>query len=130
MRIVTARKRSLEQGNIFTPVCHSVHRGGLPPCMLGYHPPGPCTPLDHTPLGLCTPRDHAPSGPCPPGPCSPSGAEHAERYGQCVGGTHPTGMQSCCIFVRIPPVLNLRFTFSTGNMFLRKIPFFRKQVNC
>ena len=25
--IFTARKRSLEQGNIFTPVCHSVHRG-------------------------------------------------------------------------------------------------------
>ena len=26
--IFTARKRSLGQGNIFTPVCHSVHRGG------------------------------------------------------------------------------------------------------
>ena len=25
--LVTARKRSLGQGNIFTPVCHSVHRG-------------------------------------------------------------------------------------------------------
>ena len=24
---VTARKRSLGQGNVFTPVCHSVHRG-------------------------------------------------------------------------------------------------------
>ena len=32
---------SLFTGNIFTPVCHSVHRGGgvLPQCMLGY-PPG------------------------------------------------------------------------------------------
>ena len=27
--IITARKRSLGQGNIFTPVCHSVHRGGV-----------------------------------------------------------------------------------------------------
>ena len=38
-------QRSCGQGNIFTPVCHSVHRGGaLPQCMLGYqHPP------DHTP---------------------------------------------------------------------------------
>ena len=27
--LVTARKRSLGQGNIFTPVCHSVHRGGM-----------------------------------------------------------------------------------------------------
>ena len=30
-RIFTARKRSLGQGNMFTPVCHSVHRGG---CLL------------------------------------------------------------------------------------------------
>ena len=29
--IITARKRSLGQGNIFTPVCHSVHRGA---CMV------------------------------------------------------------------------------------------------
>ena len=26
----TARKRSLGQGNIFTPVCHSIHGGGVP----------------------------------------------------------------------------------------------------
>ena len=26
---VTARKRSLGQDNVFTPVCHSVHRGGV-----------------------------------------------------------------------------------------------------
>ena len=26
--IITARKQSLGQGNIFAPVCHSVHRGG------------------------------------------------------------------------------------------------------
>ena len=25
--IITARKRSLRQGNVFTRVCHSVHRG-------------------------------------------------------------------------------------------------------
>ena len=31
-------QRSCGQGNIFTPVCHSVHRGGLPQCMLGYPP--------------------------------------------------------------------------------------------
>ena len=27
--VITARKRSLGQGNIFTPVCHSVHMGGM-----------------------------------------------------------------------------------------------------
>ena len=37
-------QRSCGQGNIFTPVCHSVHRGRLPHCMLGYHPPGADTP--------------------------------------------------------------------------------------
>ena len=26
--LITARKRSLGQGNIFAPVCHSVHGGG------------------------------------------------------------------------------------------------------
>ena len=31
-KLITARKRSLGQGNIFTPVCHSVHRGGV--CMV------------------------------------------------------------------------------------------------
>ena len=34
--LVTARKRSLGQGNIFTPVCHSVHRGGMRGCSVGW----------------------------------------------------------------------------------------------
>ena len=44
-------QRSCGQGNIFTPVCHSVHRGGLPQCMLGYHPPRTrqTPPRDQTP---------------------------------------------------------------------------------
>ena len=32
------RKRSLGQGNVLTPVCHSVHRGDLHPG--GLHPGG------------------------------------------------------------------------------------------
>ena len=48
---VTARKRSLRQGNVLTPVCHSVHRGALPPRRglpgglhpgEGLHPEGVC----------------------------------------------------------------------------------------
>ena len=31
--IFTVRKRSLGQGNVFTPVCHSVHRGVVYPSM-------------------------------------------------------------------------------------------------
>ena len=33
----------------------------------------------------------------PPGPGTVPGAEHAGRYGQRAGGTHPTGMQSCSV---------------------------------
>ena len=66
-------KRSFGQGNIFTPVCHSVHRGGeyltryqvhppgtryIPPepgtpPQDQVHPPGPGTP----PRTRCTPQD-------------------------------------------------------------------------
>ena len=66
--IFTAHKRSLEQGNIFAPVCHSVHRGGMPQCMLEYHHHHPRirhTPPDHVP------QDHAPRDHTPPGPCIP-----------------------------------------------------------
>ena len=80
--IFTARKRSLGQGNIFAPVCHSVHRGyasvhaGIPPPPEPGTPPGPGTPQDHAP-----PWDHAPPGTmhtppdqAPPRPGTPLGA--------------------------------------------------------
>ena len=82
--------------------------GGLPQCMLGYHPPGPCNPPK-----LCTPR-----------PCTPPGTEHAGRYGQRAGGTHPTGMQSCLITDREELMGESIFIFSrlytklTGNFIL------------
>ena len=38
IHVITARKRSLGQGNILTPVCHSVHRGGA--CVVA--PGGAC----------------------------------------------------------------------------------------
>ena len=69
--IFTARKRSLGQGNIFAPVCHSVHSGGGVPGQV--------------------PRDKV----HPPGPGTPPGAVHTGRYGQQAGGTHHTGMHSC-----------------------------------
>ena len=58
--IITARKRSLGQGNIFTPVCHSVHGGGLPQCMMGYHPPTRHPPRPGTPPGPGPPRTRHP----------------------------------------------------------------------
>ena len=98
--IITTRKRSLGQGDVFTLVCHSFcTQGGLPQCMLGYHtpsgsrPPRPDTPVppwSRIPLGA-DPVDqaHAPSW-----EQTPLGGVHAGRYGQRACGTHPTGMHS------------------------------------
>ena len=42
---ITARKRSLGQGNIFIGMCQEFcSQGGLPQCMLGCHPPREQTP--------------------------------------------------------------------------------------
>ena len=146
--IITARKRSLGQGNIFAPVCHSVHRErGVPP--LGRYIPRPGTPqvgtpprpgatpwTRYTPQDQVHPLDQVPphqvhplgpgippnqvnphprpftpppaTPPTPPGPGThlapdkvhplvpaPPQAVHTGRYGQQVGGMHPTRMHSC-----------------------------------
>ena len=77
---------------IFSVACvkNSVHWGGLPQCMLEYHPPGPCTPKADPP-GPYTPRADPPGTRHPP-----PRTVHAGRYGLQVGGMHPTGMKSCC----------------------------------
>ena len=57
----------LGQGNVFTGVCDSVHRGGLPQCMLGYHhPPEQTTPPGPDPPGADTPRSRHPQDQSPP----------------------------------------------------------------
>ena len=65
--IITARKRSLGQGNIFTPVCHSVHRGEY---LTRYTPPDQVHPSwdqVHPPGTRYTPRDQVhPLGPGTP----------------------------------------------------------------
>ena len=72
---ITARKRSLRQGNVFTPVCHSVHGGRT--CVAkgacvseegGVHGKGACMERGG---GLCAGKTATESG-----------------------GTHPTGMHS------------------------------------
>ena len=72
---------SCGQSNIFTPVCHSVHRGVLPQCMLGYPPEqtpprGPDQPPrtrcpKAQPPGADTPPRVDPPGTRPPGPDPP-----------------------------------------------------------
>ena len=98
MDIFTTRKRSLGQGNIFRSVCQEFCPQGrvclsacwdIPP---EQKPPlGAETPPGAEPL----PKRSPPSpGADPPG-ADPAPAQHAGRYGQRAGGTHPTGMQSC-----------------------------------
>ena len=93
-------------------VSASVHAGIPPPPK--QTPPGADTPGSRhlpgadTPWGADTPQEQTPPSPdqTPPGADTPLGAdtpweqtppraEHAGRYGQRAGGTHPTGMQSC-----------------------------------
>ena len=76
---ITTRKRSLGQGNIFTPVCHSVHRGGSPikETLLAGSTPG----RRHPPAGR-PPGKEAPLAGRPPSP----GKEALPRE----GGTPPS----------------------------------------
>ena len=87
-KFITARKRSLGQGNIlhlfvilFTGGGSASVHDGIP-----HPPPGPAPLGPGTPPGSDTPPDQAP----------PS-TEHAGRYGQRGGVTYPTGMQSCYV---------------------------------
>ena len=82
--LFTAHKRSVGQGNIFTPVYHSVHRGGvsgsrgsgLGGCLL---------------LGGCLVWGAVPALGVPaPGGCRVETPQTATA----VGGTHPTGIHS------------------------------------
>ena len=88
------------QGYIFTGMCDSVHRGGvgIPACTeADPPPPGADPPWEQTPpRSRHPPGADTPPGQDPPGADTPPpGAEHSTRYGQCAGGTHPTGRQSC-----------------------------------
>ena len=59
--IFTACKRSLRQGNVFTPVCNSVHGGMSAPLHAGIYPLGRTPPCRHPP-GHTPPRQTSPLG--------------------------------------------------------------------
>ena len=69
------------QGNIFAPVCHSVHSGGVP---------GQVHPQAGTPL-----RQVHPLAGTSPGQVHPPGRNTTPVDGQCAGCTDPTGILSC-----------------------------------
>ena len=87
---MTAHKRSLGQGNVFTPVCDSVHRGGeSAPLHAGIH----------LAIGRPAPRQaHTHSYPWADIPSlgKPPPSDTTE-YGQQAGGTHPAGMHTCLV---------------------------------
>ena len=78
-------QRSCGQGNIFTPVCHSVHGGCLPQCMLGYHTPRADTPLSWHPPGADPPgadtlwEQTPPRAETPPPRADPPRSRHPPR---------------------------------------------------
>ena len=91
--IFTARKRSLGQGNIFAPSCHSVRGGGVPGQVPApghvnppwqVHPPAG-TPSDrYTPLGRYTPPGRYTPRQVPPWAGTPPRQ------------VHPPGSSACC----------------------------------
>ena len=89
--IITVRKRSLGQDNVFTPVCHSLHRGGFIPACNGGGGGGGQTPPGHT-----SPRQ------------TPSGQTHpqADTPGQTPPPTRRPLKQAVCILLECILVLN------------------------
>ena len=88
---ITACKRSLGQGNIFSSVCQEFcSQEGVPGQV--HPPPQQVHPRAGTPLRAGTPP---PQGRYTPLGRYPPRAVHAGKYGQQAGGTHPTGMHSC-----------------------------------
>ena len=93
-RLLLPSATSLRQGNVFTSVCHSVHRG-----CLGGHPPRADTSLGRQPPGQ-THRVDTPLGRQPPGQTPlPGQTLLAQQTATAADGTHPTGMHSCLMLI-------------------------------
>ena len=81
------------EGNVFTPVCHSVHRvGDSASVHAGIPPPGGRPPQSrHPPPRPGTPQIRHPSRSRPPRDWAPL----PQQTATVADGTHPTGMHSC-----------------------------------
>ena len=81
--------------------------GGLPQCMLGYHPlpkQAPPPPRAGTPWEKAPPRAGTPTG-----TGTPTGSRHplgtgtpSQQMATVADGTHPTGMHCCCTYCWLP----------------------------
>ena len=114
--IFTGRNEVVAKVIFYTCLSFCSQQGGLPQCMLGYHPPGTRqTPPDQAnppdqaatpqtrqtchppPLDQAPPQDQADSPrPVrhPPDQADPSPGKQTPAYGLRAAGTHPTGMHS------------------------------------
>ena len=91
----TARKRSLGQGNIFTPVCHSVHGRGV----VSQHALQVVSQHALQWGGAWSRGGAWSGGSAPRGMSAPGGClVETPRTASAAGGTHPTGMHSCCSY--------------------------------
>ena len=91
--IFTARKRCLGQGNVLTPVCHSVHKGGgFPACIIGH-----MTSMEGLPTGGSRIQAGLHQGDLPRGSLHPGGRQIPPPETRKAGSTHPIGMLSCIL---------------------------------
>ena len=104
--IFTDRKRSLGQGNIFAPVCHSVHTGvcpiacwDTPPGMRGRHPPPGADPPDQR---QATPRNRHPQDQRQ-APQEQTSLLQGPEAGTLPGSRHPPGVDTPGTRGRHPP---------------------------
>ena len=102
------------EGYVFTSVCPSTRGVCLSACWDSRppwdttHPPGADTPLR---------ADTPPPQSRPPQARHPLCTVHAGRYGQQVGGTHPTGMRTChnvVLFIDTSTILKQHCSFANG----------------
>ena len=112
-------QRSCGQGNIFTSVCHSVHREGgfcLNACWDTSPPQTRQTPphRDKTPPDQEDPPRTRQTP--PPDQADPPGKQ-TPAYGLRAAGTHPTGMHSCFAYLVAMSLCNLASTQSLLSLF-------------
>ena len=81
--LVTACKRSLGQGNVFTLVCHSVHRWvGFPACITGHMTRGVCIGGGSAFGGVCLQGGLHTRGSASGGSSTSRGSLHARGFGR------------------------------------------------
>ena len=99
--IITVRNEVAKVMFLHLSVSHSVHRGeggGLPQCMLGYHPLGADTPRTRHPLEQTPPGTRHLPEQTPPRDQTPSGTRHPPRTRHPSRTRHPRSpaADGCC----------------------------------